>query len=421
LKWHTPQPSFFAYLFFPVFERRVADLDIRETEEERREVVLDELLSLAMHDQELAWVVAHESWNMQTVIGHASSIGHTTKRVVPAMVTALDPAPAALGEDDTQRAKRTEDDYLFAQWCLAILAQDAKTVAHMLENDVLDMHRTSLCFGTTAFEFAISRSSINILRLILSYRKLLSDITDDEYDLFVLTVQRSKHVDEAMDLLLRACVSSKSAQEHREIIEYFLTRACGQGDAAISEAFLDWIDHNWIPIGTCESVTQKSGQPIFEKDAVCCFVDPQKRKECLDVAFKDALLGGHILIVSRMCRYFDLSTWCYKGTALDHAVKGPARDDKVLRLLLEKGATVSQVDAKEWGDPTVLCMAAYRGSIAWIDALLQAGADPRHVRGTTDLMWYANQGGVQDKIKQLLEKYGWSADRLDIQPITTAS
>jgi ankyrin repeat protein len=411
------QPSLFAYLFLPVLKRRVADLGIGEDEDERREAVLDELLGFVVHGKQTAWVVAHKSWNLEIVMNYASSVRRYLENE-DLDENALKEAQAKIRAREL--AKQIEDEYQYVRACSAILADDSELLSSMLGEGLVDIHRRSLCFGNTALNFAIEQSSLAILRLILGHRPSSISVQYYQYGLFNLAAQRSEYAQEAVDLLVQACMSSNSVQQRRDMLSPYLSKACRTGNLPIAEGLLAWIDQNWQPTAELRWHTVKTF-PLelralaHEEVATRWFDDPREKMLCFENAFLNALLGGNISVISRLICYVDLRSWDYAGTALDYAARSPNPSTDLLRLLMDHGAPVSQ-NPHQCGKLSMIYFAARTGLAEWVELLLQAGADPRHRKEEQALLRFAMHGGVYIEVKRLLEKYGWVEENLEYEP-----
>lgn len=379
LKLHTAEPSIFAYLFLPLYERRLTELGIAEDEEETRTAVLNELLQIPQHDLTLAWIIAHKIAKFPMV----------EYRVI---------AEFCQQDDDDMtgaRARQIEEDYQFAMISCAILNRDDEAVSRILNDNPVSIHRLSYCFGTTLFNFAVPRGSIETLYILLEYEPLPGrdhEHTKYFYDLLCLAMSRSESVNEAVALLFQHWMDFKTLKKRQNSADNTLQNSSRDGHMPIVDCVLNWLDQHWSAAG---------------------------KKWFIENAFPKALRAGHVPVIERMLPNLDINGYYnpnlpghyYTCTPL-HMVVQSSEEPTLLRLLLEKG-----VDVNKPGILHSTCgpifLAAQRGCTSWVEAFLQAGANPGRKLGEYPFLYYAERGGVHTEVSILLENYGW--DREDLE------
>lgn len=173
LKRSIDQPSLFAGLFTGVREMLSGAPDLPATEPELTEA----LLSLCAHDRITSWVVAHHSPNLFKLLSHLDALNRARHRPARPPTPPSDlPVLESSNSDPyfTSWTSEIELGYHYALVCHALLSSPSPwpTAARLIEKHDLDIHTTSLCFGTSILGFAIQKASPDTLRALLDAHPL---------------------------------------------------------------------------------------------------------------------------------------------------------------------------------------------------------------------------------------------------------
>jgi hypothetical protein len=412
LKRRVVEPNLLSYLFYPVYQRLVGDLGIAEDDCERKEAVLDELLSLMVFDAQRAWVIAHKSRHFKS----------TLKRAFPKQGgTCPEDLASDMGKDAeakkraTQRERQIQDDYLYALMGSAICKDDTDKFSTLLLEEGVDLNRDSLCFGNSILRFALSHGSMDIVRRMIGQIPHHFPSRDYQYETLYLAAQRADNALEAATFLLAPSMNTRILlqQQQKNTLKQFLPKACREGHLAVVRVLLGWIDQNWNPTNTYTGPWSQTPQDEANK---LWINDIQGKKSLFKSAFNEALQSGHRSIIDLLCPYVDVEQWQAQIDLFYYALHAPNASVDILHTLLKLGAKIPQHMQYYWNMP-LLCMAASKGCLEWVDELLNCGADPRHYSGSESHFVLLESCREEDSqhIRSLLMKHGWALDCLEVK------
>ncbi|KAJ4296861.1 hypothetical protein N0V90_006909 [Kalmusia sp. IMI 367209] len=401
LRRKSAEPSLFAYLFVPVYERRLADLGLEEDKEVEREEVLNQLLRFVTHNRQTASAIAHKSNNTSDMINgmfrsKKAKDGDGRKE-------------GLLENNDLIRQEQIQEDYEFVEFCHTVANNHPDTIKMFEPAEKL--RRYSICFGTTMFEFCIRYGNVELLRRIVEKEPSLICDKKTRYTLFAGAAERSDSAREAVSLLLEFSTDLQDTMKRRRLLEYLSWKAGEHGHLALIQGILDWLGENWRPNACVFPLPNTSSNLAAPETFTLWFNDHKCRHYLLQRAYANILRARPF--PSDEHRMF------HDGKARSRATKPPKPDISLLQFLLHNGVDVDNC----WPNPgnagcryhiPPLFMAVWRGYADWAEVILQAGART-WTPGGRPLMLYAEAGGIIEEVKAAVEKCGHTVDGIWIQ------
>ena len=363
------------YLFQPVYERRLADLDISDDDEVGKNHVLDELLDLVACNKLAGSVIAHKSSRMPNRIEKTFPISNAGQDI--------DKKAAR----DKLRKKQADFDYLFVKFALAVLNDETKALQAIERN--IPLKRQSLCFGTSMFLFCLRRGSLNMVRRMIQLDPSLVPEKKNPFTSFAAAAERSESARECVNLLLQHSNSLHDPLRRKKLLELLAKKAGEHGYLAIVHGILDWFEEHWRPNSCVFPLTNPHGRYFKREIAALWFNDPDCRHELIELVFA-------YIFNNRRTR----ETISIKKA--DIFFKKP--DVALLRLLLSNGIDVNGLTHVHRGSRLPLLLAVQRGLVDWADVLLQAGA--KHLYGRYNILKEAENAGIFEEFKAVLLKNG---------------
>lgn len=374
LKNRSTEPNLFAYLFTPVYERRLAELGIADDDEGARNEVFEEILDLVACSRLAGSIIAHKSSRAPIMVKTAFPISFVED---------------TYDEKDARakvQKKQAEFDYLFLKFALAVLNDEPKAL-QAIENGI-DLKRQSLCFGTSMFLFCLHRGSIGLVRRMIQHDPSLVPETKRPTVIFAAAAERSESARECVNLLLQHSNVLEDPVGRKYLLEFLSKWAAEHGYLAVVQGISDWLEENWRPNSYIFPLAPLHGSVKMEA-AILWFNDPECRLKFLQLVF------SHILSSRRTRKE-------RRAKQADIFFKKP--DIALLHFLLKNGVDVNNMNHLSSVPFSPLLLAVQRGLADWADVLLQAGAGNRY--NCDYLLCYAEIANITKEVEPTLLKMG---------------
>lgn len=376
LKGRYTEPNLFAYLFTPVYERRLAELGIADDDEKTRNKVFEEILDLVACSKLAGSTIAHKSSRTPIIVKKAFPISFVE---------------CTYDEKDAQamaQKKQAKFDCLFLKFALAVLHDEPKAL-QAIENGI-DLKRQSLCFGTSMFLFCLRRGSIGLVRRVIQHDPSLVPETKRPTVIFAAAAERSESARECVNLLLQHSNVLEDPVERKFLLEFLSKWAGEHGYLAVVQGISDWLEKNWRPNSYIFPLAPLRGS-VKTEAAVLWFNDPECRLKLLQLVF------SHVLSSRRTRKE-------RRATKADIFFKKP--EIALLHFLLKNGVDVNNMKHLSSVPFSPLLLAVQRGLADWADVLLQAGAGNRY--NCDYLLCYADIANITKDVQPALLKMGHS-------------
>ncbi|KAF2846782.1 hypothetical protein T440DRAFT_558009 [Plenodomus tracheiphilus IPT5] len=409
-KYYEDQTNLFSFLFVPVCQRQFAKLGLHWTTSERSRQMVLEWCRLAMHKQwKLEWVAENIISDMEDRIAHYP--------VECEFMQGLYDGDRVLTARE-RLDKRHENDRKFLEIGLAIVNDDEDAVLSGFSGFYSGVDDLNYCFGTTLLALAVRSGTSAMLQLLLRSTSTLC-----RKNLYIyLGISMARHNDSVqfIGILLDRLCGTDNTAKHRFVTDV-LEKAIWDEDAAMFYALIHWVDtsgcapeklpvlewtFNYLlwPRTTQKKaytfccgdgrirdfLTDRVPPPIYSDYAILSVIP----EHYLGRPYLDQLESWYDIL--RNFKNWTPTTnmsWCYHEQRL---VKGAAPRPPM--------------------SFSPLYVATVKGQLIWVDWLLWAGADPRHLEGDASLLDCAWIAGKRKEVAVLLKIHGWDAWDLELRP-----
>lgn len=321
-------------------------------------------------------------------------------------------------------AKRHENDRMFLEIGSAIIDDDQDAVLDGFFGFCSGVDELNYCFGTTLLGLAVRSGTPDMLRLLLRSTRTVR--RKHLYIYLELAMARPRPESALFTTILLSRLSGPDATAKKRFTTDLLEKAFRYHQRPLFDAIIHWVD-------TAPDNDAPPKLPIFEW-AFKYLLWPEPE-------FK-YIRHGRSHLLDRYLPYPAPRPPSTPNTltTTPTPVIPPKPTTPVLTVLPAHHfgthyhahllrARPTFVSFRTWsprcywscctqGRPplslTPVFLAAARGLVHWVDWLLRAGADPRHLAGDVALVDCAWSAGKRTEVAVLLGEYGWDVWRLEV-------
>ncbi|KAH9861406.1 hypothetical protein J1614_011152 [Plenodomus biglobosus] len=409
LKYYDEKPSLFTFLFVPICQRQFAKLGMEWTTSERSRQMVLEWCRLAMHKHwKLEWVAESKISGMEDRIAQYPVECEFIKGFYDGdkVLTARE-----------RLSQRHENDRRFLEIGSAIVNDDQDAVLTAFFGFRSGVDDLNYCFGTTLLALAVRSGTPAMLRLLLRsttivcrkhlyvYLRLAMARVGESNQFIAILLDRLSGLDNTAKkcfatTLLQKFIWDQDKAMFNAIIHWVDTSECGPEKLAVLEWTFNYL--MW------PRTTQKKAQTF-------CY-GHERIREFLNDRIPPPRYADHAVLSVVPAYYFgktyrdQLNQWRDILTTFKDWT--PTTDWSW--SYAEQRLVKNHVPRYPMSF-TPLYLAAAKGQLIWVDWLLWAGADPRHLEGDASLLDCAWIAGKRKEVAVLLKVHGWNACDLKLR------
>ncbi|KAI8937921.1 hypothetical protein NX059_005604 [Plenodomus lindquistii] len=316
---------------------------------------------------------------------------------------------------------RHENDRKFLEIGLAVVDGDIDAVLAGFFGLLSGVDDLNYCFGTTLLALAIRSGTSAMLQLLLRSTRVVR--RSHLYVYLRLAMARQSESGQFTTILLDRLGGSDETAKHRFATD-LLEKAIWGDDTGLFDVIIHWINtsacapkklpvlewaFNYLlwPRKTGRRGRRRANYPWHSAERTLKFLTDRKPPGHTNYAGLD-VVPGHCF--GRTYREL-LAEWRIILTALN--IWTPNTD---YYWCVHEKRWIKRVKPRYPMSFTPLFLATAKGLLNWVDWLLWAGADPRHLEGDASLLDCARIADKVQEVAILLKIHGWDALNLEVRP-----